>query len=573
MNYTLVSNEYTADYLQNLLKERGVEDFQSFMHPTPSMLEPIEHFENLPCGAEMYLEVIKKSGSILLIPDCDVDGMTSAAIFYLYTRRCNLDVKIDFMIHEHKQHGLEDHIDAIENSGKMWDLVCCPDSSTNDFDYHERLGALGMKTLVLDHHELDNKVSNHACIINNQTSSLYTNKQLTGAGVTWKFCQYIDKIQNTNYADGLIDLAALGIIGDMGSVVVPENRYIISKGLHNISNFFLKSLIEKQSFVMGEITPISVAFYIVPLINSLIRAGTHDEKIGLFQAFCSGEELVQSDKRGAKPGDTESLAAKYVRKCSNSRNRQNSITEKAEAAIESRIIKYDLLNNKILVIILEDEDDFAPEFNGLIATQLSKEFMRPTLVLRPSPENLLRGSGRGIDNNLFKSFKDFLDESKMFEMVQGHANAFGAAIKAKNLDKFISYANDHLKDFDFSYDVYEVNFDRLAVSNDLYNLIYDLAEGNETWGTGNPEPKIHVYDINIPRRAVNICGQHKDTIRFCCNGITYIKFHAKDLVQQFTEHEYMTIEVIGRGNVNEWNGQSTPQIIIEQCEIKKDNGF
>ena len=82
------------------------------------------------------------------------------------------------------------------------------------------------------------KISEYAVVINNQISPDYKNKDLTGAGVTWQFCRYIDQMLNTNFANELIDLAALGVCGDMGSILNLENRYIMQTGFNNITNFF-----------------------------------------------------------------------------------------------------------------------------------------------------------------------------------------------------------------------------------------------------------------------------------------------------------------------------------------------
>ena len=101
--------------------------------------------------------------------------------------------------------------------------------------------------------------------------------------MTWQFCRGYDEITGTSYSKNLIDLAALGVCGDMGSVLNLENRYIMLTGFHNIHNYFFASAVAKQSYSMGGIiTPISVAFYIVPMMNAMIRIGTMEEKERLF---------------------------------------------------------------------------------------------------------------------------------------------------------------------------------------------------------------------------------------------------------------------------------------------------
>lgn len=67
-------------------------------------------------------------------------------------------------------------------------------------------------------------------------------------------------------------------------------------------------------------------------------------------------------------------------------------------------------------------------------------------------------------------------------------------------------------------------------------------------------------------------GKNKDTVKFEKFGVAYMKFHAKDLIEELTQHPDMKIEVVGRANLNEWGGRVTPQIFIEDIEVK-DNAL
>ena len=90
-------------------------------------------------------------------------------------------------------------------------MIILPDSSSNDYKYHEQLKDIRIPALVLDHHLTDVEISDNAVVINNQLSKNYPNKELTGAGVTYQFCRYIDNLLKVDYADYFMDLAALGI--------------------------------------------------------------------------------------------------------------------------------------------------------------------------------------------------------------------------------------------------------------------------------------------------------------------------------------------------------------------------
>lgn len=567
MKYRLVNPELNSPYLENLLRERGVEDVKEYIKPTQNYLNDPAKLDNIEKGAELYLNVIKHNGNILIVVDSDCDGFTSATIIYQYTKKIAPEIKISYLLHEGKQHGLQDHIDTILDKGDSYDLIILPDSSSNDYKYHEQLKDIRIPALVLDHHLTDVEISDNAVVINNQLSKNYSNKELTGAGVTYQFCRYIDNLLKVDYADYFMDLAAWGIIGDMGSVLEMENRYIIEKGLSNIHNFFFQTLIDKQSYSMNDkVNSTTVAFYIVPLINAMIRVGTMEEKERLFGAFIDGTKKVSSNKRGAK-GTEELLAVESARECTNAKNRQNKIKDNAVDSLEAKIYKLGLIDNKVLFVRLDDDDDFPSELNGLVAMQLSAKFKKPTIVARLNEEGFIRGSARGLNESELSDFKTFLTDSGYFEYALGHANAFGCSINNKYLSDFHNYANDKLKDIDFGENVYDVNFISSANNKELEKIVNGLGSYPQLWGQHNPEPLIYIKDINLTPNDIQIIGKNKDTVKFEKFGITYIQFHAKQLIEDLSNLNDIKMEIVGKANINEWMGRITPQVFIEGYEV------
>lgn len=568
MKVKLINPDIRENYAKELLKFKGIKDIDRYINPDIMCLNSPTNFENIETGAKLLKMAIDTNWNILIIVDSDNDGFTSAAIIYQYIKKIAPNINIEYRLHEGKQHGLEDHIDWILEHSENIDMVILPDSSSNDFIYHEQLREEGIPCLVLDHHITDEDISVNATIINNQLSPRYSNKELTGAGVTWQFCRYYDNLYGYNYSDNLIDLAAWGIIGDMGSLLDLENRYIIKNGLENIQNYFFKTLIEKQSYSMGgEITPITVAFYIVPLVNAMIRVGTMEEKQRLFMAFIDGHQMVPCNKRGAK-GTFEEVAIESARECTNARTRQNKIKDETVEKLEIKIHKYNLLDNKILFVRLEDDDQFPSVLNGLVAMQLSAKFKKPTIVARLNNEGYDKGSMRGLNQSELESFKDFLEDSGYFEYVLGHDNAAGASIKDKDLSAFHEYANKALKDIDFGENIYDVDFIRTAADKDISDIIFDLNKYRNLWGQNLSEPLIYIKDINITKNDIKIMGKNSDTVKIEKFGIAYMKFHAKDFIQELDKYDDIKLEVVGRPNLNEWMGNYTPQIFIENYQIE-----
>lgn len=575
MKVNLINPNYTSDYVRHLLEYRGVEDFNEYLHPTEKFLQDPENLDNVQEAYELVMKSLALEKPIALVVDCDCDGFTSAAITYLYLKDMNPNVEICYFLHEHKGHGLQDLIYNIIETDKDWGLVITPDAGTNDMEYHEMFKSMGIPVLVMDHHELDSDITSENCVIvNNQTSANYENKDLTGAGVAWQVCRYIDKVNGTSYANKYIDLVALGVCGDMGSVLSMENRYIMYEGFSKINNGFFNALIEKQSFSMkNEINPMTVAFYIVPLINSIVRVGTMLEKEHMFMSFIGPDVLVESHKRGAN-GTLEKVSVETLREATNARTRQNKILDSLEEKMEIKISKYDLLNNKILFIRLDDDDDFPAEINGLLAMRLTKRYKKPAVVARLNDKGMVRGSARGLDACELKDLKQFFTESGLFEYAQGHANAHGISISNKNIEKLHEYANETLKNIDFGENVYDISFERIAADEDIEDLIMEIGKYPEVWGTHNPTPLICVKDILVSRGDLQIMGSKKNTVKIIKGDMTYIKFNAEKMIKDIEAQDGMfKLTVAGTANINEWNGNFTPQLIIEGYEIVPDNGF
>ena len=574
MKCKLVNKDIRQNYTKELLIERGLspEELQYFLEvPDNSALQNPLGLDYIEQAGALFeqMTVANNTQTIAIVVDSDVDGFTSAAIFIQYLRKWNKEVNIVPILHKGKGHGLSDTYDDVINAHPSY--VVLPDAGSNDFEYIESIcnDFEGIEFLILDHHivEPDTHFSDHAIIVNNQLSPDYKNKDLCGAGVTWQFCRYYDSLKGTSYADEYIDIAALGIVSDMMSMLSLENRYIVHTGFNNIQNYFFKALCEKQSFSMGgKVTPMTVAFYITPLINAMIRAGAQDEKERCFEAFIDGHKLVESHKRGAK-GTLEELAIESARECTNARAKQNRILDKAVEELEIKIAKHDLLENKILFVRLEEDDQFPPELNGLVAMKLSAKYKKPTIVARLNDEGEIKGSSRGLNDSELVSFKNFMDDSGFFTFTAGHDNACGIGIMDKNLAAFHEYANKELANINFGQNTYEVNFERIAADNDIADIIYDVTSHEDIWGQHNPEALIHVKDINITKNDIRLMGKDSSTVKIEKFGISYMKFHAKDFIEELGKYDNIKLEIVGKANLNQWGGQNIPQIFISDYEI------
>ena len=64
-------------------------------------------------------------------------------------------------------------------------------------------------------------------------------------------------------------------------------------------------------------------------------------------------------------------------------------------------------------------------------------------------------------------------------------------------------------------------------------------------------------------------GSKSDTVKFKIGDVTFIKFHAKELIAQLSNKGVNKIIIIGRPQINEYMGNKTLQVVIDNFEIKK----
>ena len=586
------SKDITHDFLSELLADRNMnfgENPTLFFHPSWENELPSTDLDNIQEGYELLKKHIHNGSKMFICVDSDVDGFTSAALVYCFlmnTYGVKYQISIDYHVPEGKEHGLRTLMDMFTKE-KICDLIILPDSSSNDYEEHKILKDMGYDILVLDHHEADH-YSENAIVINNQLSKNYENKSLSGVGVAYKFLEYFEHafesdLISTMGEDGIyeaegwephiqdyIDLVALGEISDMMNMNTLENRWFCEEGLSHINNGFFKELVAKQSYSLGDgpLTQIGIAFYITPLINALIRVGSDLEKERLFEAFLMPQKIVPSTKRGEK-GQTETLATQSARNCVNAKSRQKREMDKATQLLDVQIINNDLDNNKILILNADDLN-VSTTLTGLCAMNVAAAHKKPVMLGRISPDGYLKGSIRGRGESELKDFRAFLLESGLMDYVEGHGNAAGFSIKQSNVDKLTAYANEKLKDINFNEGYYEADFVVQGNCSYLADMITDLERGRSLWGQQNDEPIIIVKDITLDVKDIQAIGSYKDTLKFTFNGITYVKFKAKALLDElFLKSGKINITIAGRGNINNWGGKLTPQILLDEMEIKE----
>ena len=586
MNYKLVEQKINPNEHYNIVDKilinRGIaaEDVQHYLATDRNDILPPQLLDNITDGAKMLMRHIAAEDDIFVQIDSDCDGITSAALLvnYLYTLFPSFTQNhVSYRLHTGKQHGI-----IPSTIGSNIKLVIAPDSSSNDYDEHAELVDRGIDVLVLDHHEAE-KVSEYACVINNQLCN-YPTKSLSGVGIVYKFCCYLDELLGQHQANQFLDLVAVGLIGDMMDIRDFETKELIKEGLNKINNPLISEIKTLQNYSInkhGYFDPFAVAFYIVPLLNAIFRSGTPQERLLTFEAMLhyKAYEQIPSTKRGASPSQKETRAEQAARTCKNVKSRQDRANDGILEIVEEKIKDNNLLDHKLIVVQMGDEID-NKNLTGLLANQISNKYQKPTLILNPTVDIVSDtwhwdGSGRNFNNSPLYSFKDFIQESGFADYAEGHGNAFGVGFTEDNLPKFIEYADTKLADVDFTtcYWVDEIYQGNSFNPNDVLKI----AELKPLWGQNLAEPMIAIENLAVHQGNVDLRSPDKypTLVIKLTNGVELIKFGVD--ISEFEQFDKATgcirINIVGKCDRNIWVNSRTPQIKLENYEVIGTNEY
>lgn len=465
-------------------------------------------------------------------------------------------------------------MDDILQDDMCYSCVICADSASNDAREHEMLNARGIEVICLDHHECNTDYSNRLTTVINVQICDYPNKALTGAGVAWQFCRAWDEINGYNYANNFIDLAALGDCGDMASYKELEIRALMNLGLSNIKNPFFYAMAKKNDYSIQKMNGInyySVAFYVVPFINAMVRSGTMEEKEFVFNSFISLKAFdeVETSKRGHK-GEKVKLYDEAVLIAERVKRRQTKLQDESLAFFESKIEKENLLDDKIILLLCEP-GDVEKNLAGLVANKLQAKYQRPCAILTRSKlvndkEDFYRGSMRNYGLSERQNLKDDLEATGQIEFCAGHQGAAGLGIAESKIESFIESFNELYKEVDQK-PVYWVDYIWNTRGEIDSAKILAIADMN-IYGQEMPESYVALNRIPISADMITLMSADKNpTIKIQIGDISLIKFKSSQEEYESFQQEDLVLSAVCKCNKNEWNGKVSPQLLVEEYKL------
>lgn len=494
----------------------------------------------------------------------DYDGITSSSIMYKYIKQHLGYDNVVVIAPEGKSHGilLDETLETLSEG----DLLITPDAASSDFQEHDDLHKNGIDVLVIDHHLAEERTSTPAVIINNQLSPSFKNKALTGSAMTYLFCLAYSESYSLRLPTDLQDLSASGMVADRADFSKDVGAYFMMRsGLkkENIKSKMLQKVIEKNNNLEDsrDLNAKDIGFNVAPIFNSVFRMGKPEELEQVIHGMCEFDYTLYNKR---KKMDQHIIDEAYLRAQAVKRRQKKQEDEVMEKIID-RINTMESDKHKILIVnstnIIEDNG-----LNGLVAMKLVREYKRPVLMVKVVGDEL-KGSARNLNNSPIESLNDFLTSTGKFDC-KGHDNAFGVSFKLEDALTIQSELDELLKDVNFEDIEYEADF-RWNGYVDV-DTINELGNNIDLWCNGIDEPLIHIQDKVIQKKNINFIGKTGRTMKLDIQGVDCLKFNVTESQKHeiATSSDLISMDLICTASINSYMGRNTPQLMIEDFEIK-----
>jgi len=489
----------------------------------------------------LVVNSINNNEKICILGDYDVDGSAATSLFIKFFEDINHPFFYYIPDREKDGYGATKKLfkKLILEKPKLIIMVDCGSTSNEAIDF---LNDNEIKSLIIDHHEINKPFPNANSIINPKKDNGYREYDyLCATSLSYFFLDLLIKKIETeiNISDYLI-YVLLATVCD----VMPLRKLNRLIALNALKNFDVtKNLPLNTLFRLNEkknkIDINDLGYLIGPILNAGGRLGKSQYATELLS---SNNDLVVNDrcksliKLNDKRKEIESLILEEID------------FKKIEKENKDVIIYYNPNINEGLI--------------GIIAARLKDYFNKPSFVITASNE-LLKGSARSIYNyNIGRVIKNSLDKNIIIKG-GGHNMAAGFTLDKVNLKDFENYILEDFLKSNISHDnifSYESEVSSLALNQDFYEDLKKL----EPFGTGNPVPTFMLRDLRIIKHKV-LNNKHISVILKSKTGLLIKSISFNSINTKIGEHliNYKdTLNIIGQINENLWNNKKTLQLTI-----------
>lgn len=487
------------------------------------------HINNMQEAIAMFTNAVVKHEMMVFHTDYDGDGINCANIARNLASILGITdfVKVVVPRRFSDGYGVQvRHVEAYAEWGCK--LLILADNGIAAIEPVKRAKELGMKVIILDHHE---KFVNDQKEVILPDADVLCDPHVTGAdfvdycgaGLMYIFansivstCPWLSDGAKEKFHAVTSVYAAIGTVADVVSLT-GENRRIVKAGIKNaLAGRASTGMMEllKDANMLDRITAPQMAFFLCPMFNAYGRLDDGGSAAVSDATSYMGvhDESIENDCQTIKDKNEE----------------RKKLAEEAFARAVDYINANNLQNERFIVFV--DEDGSAG-INGLTAGKLTEKYRRPSIVVSPTiDDNILKGSGR---SRYWANLKEILDQSNEFiEKYGGHPGACGITLTRDKINDFIKAVNVLTPEAPAEEQSDIILYDKECRVVNLRKM-FEETEKYQPFGEGNPEIVFRIDDIDIVGKKryraegvdyYQFMGANKQHVKLFANGFQLIWF-------------------------------------------------
>lgn len=495
LNKIAVDSLTLPDYLEALsplsqgFLSQMVNSKEEFLDITNDQ-EYIVDENNILKVAKFLLECQQNNKKIIICGDYDCDGIISTTLMVRLAQKLNLEA--GYYIPNRLTEGYGTKPETIQRAYEKGYSVCIMvDNGVMSQEALTKCQELGMKSLVIDHHVLQDEV--HCDVLYHPSDSSLDYQTVCSSG------QVLALSELMNLSDVYMEvLGGIATIGDMMDLH-GYNRFVVKRAIRHLNSYTFEPITKLLKSKVDLWDESVIAYQIVPVFNAI---GRLSDKGNVNQVV---RYLLSSDSSSINHFSNQLLEINQMRKNMTSNQTLQAIAQ---------------LNDDFFHIIVND--NFHEGIVGIVAGQLVSKTNKPVMILT-SKNDILKGSVRSNGMDVFTFLKQF--EEDYFISFGGHAQACALSLLKADFQHFYENVQKKMQLIDFSEPVKDV----LVFESDAYTIVnYDELIMFQPFGQGFKLPEVYIESVII---AVSPLGQSGYKLTILSVGeIKEVLYFKKDVI-------------------------------------------
>ena len=543
--------------LARIYAARGVSGPADLASDLADMIPPAK-LGNIEDAAMLLADAIESESRMMIVADYDCDGATACAVGVRALKA--FGAQIEYIVPNRFEYGygLTPEIVALA-AQRQPDLLITVDNGIASVEGVAAANALGIATLITDHHLPGDALPDAACIVNpNQAGDNFPSKHLAGVGVMFYVMLQLraelrergafeksESKSGPNLA-ALLDLVALGTVADVVKLD-RNNRLLVEQGLKRIRQGKAQAGIEALLHVAGRDQRRASSF------DLGFMAGPRLNAAGRLTDMALGIECLITDDRGR----ALNIAADLDRLNKERREIESGMQEQATVALEN----------------FQPDDSYAVSLFdaqwhqgvvGILASRVKDRVHRPVFAFARANVDIangeIKGSGRSIQGLHLRDALDLVSkrEPGLILKFGGHAMAAGLTLRESDFTRFRDAFEIVARELIAADALTQVIETDGSIPTAYLNLQVARLLEEPTWGQGFPAPRfLDEFEVLSQR----LLKDKHVKVKLSRGGLKFdaIQFNATAALPSRVRAAYRLV-------ANEFNGVANAELIVEHWE-------